>query len=117
MSFTVTPLTEAQTKVAAGANLMDQAFPGWEEKLDEDTLDIGNPNNCIGTQCSGGHYGIDFLNELGIDAPGASKHGFSASSPMQYQQVKEAWVAEAQQRKDRTRMGEPSFLEFEPISQ
>lgn len=36
-----------ETRAAEGAALLDRAVPGWESRIDLETLDISCPRNCI----------------------------------------------------------------------
>jgi len=60
----------------AGALLLDEERPGWENEIDVDQLDMGHGGHCILGQLYGGYS--DGLIRLGILFTEASGLGFRA---------------------------------------
>lgn len=50
-----------ETRAAEGAALLDRAVPGWESRIDLETLDISCPRNCIIGQLLGWITGLKVL--------------------------------------------------------
>lgn len=66
-------------RVVRGVALLDAETPGWRERIDLETLDLGNVHLCVLGQ-GFGHY-LTGLDALGIEADEQSRdHGFTASS-------------------------------------
>ncbi len=40
-------MSTIRERVEAGAKLLDEKVPGWREKIDLDSLDVGNHSSCI----------------------------------------------------------------------
>lgn len=70
-----------ETRVARGAQLLDERLPGWVERIDLDRLNVVNACNCVlGQQfeTDGFRYGFDIgLDKLFAgDRRNAARHGF-----------------------------------------
>lgn len=77
----VDPATEQfyAHRIEAGVAFLDQRFPGWAERIDMETLDMTDPENCILGQLAPTNYcifvygeGVDAHN-LGFDGPHMAK--------------------------------------------
>ncbi len=47
----------SESHVAAGAAWLDREAPGWERKINFETLDISDPRHCITGQVFGASFG------------------------------------------------------------
>lgn len=63
-----------ETRAAEGAALLDRAVPGWESRIDLETLDISCPRNCIIGQLLGWITG---LKVLGVNRIALTPNGFA----------------------------------------
>ena len=76
------PSTTYEERVAAGAALLDEKFPGWDAQIDLATLDIQRYTQCIGGQLCGTYWifqewiepwgreeRASFNSEAGVDDP------------------------------------------------
>jgi hypothetical protein len=69
---------DAQLLVARGVKALDLEFPGWDRKIDVDTLDIQFENKCLLAQLYGHH--MTGLRNLGLGEEGDITHGFRHNS-------------------------------------
>lgn len=101
--------TEFEVRVRRGALHLDATVPGWADKVDVGTLDIGSCFDCIIGQLVGPYHLLFFCDDvpedgsglarLGLDhVPSASwreDHGFTVcGSRGGFASLRAAWVAE-----------------------
>lgn len=103
--------TPAQA-AAKGAALLDEEAPGWAERIDLPTLDLGSCWTCVLGQIFAGpnsHPGGPYftgLHQLGLDTKeAATEHGFAALYLDEDAALGEAWTAEILRR---VQAGEPA---------
>lgn len=80
--------------VERGAALLDEKVPGWEAKIDLDTLDLYVPCKCVlgqlfGRGDSAYTHGLHMLNLFGFKEEIA--HGFEARSTGTYTSLTTRW--------------------------
>lgn len=77
-------MTDFTAKVNAGIALLNSRKPGWQSKINLDTLDLASCSVCVLGQIFGDYYdGIDELDVSGYD------YGFNAMDGMQ--ELTKAW--------------------------
>lgn len=77
-------------KVDAGASYLDLAQPGWAEKIDLNTLDLGSSSHCVIGQ-SVGQF-MDGIEKLGLSQEAARALGYNCNSTSDYEELGEAWI-------------------------
>lgn len=82
-----------KTAVHDTAILMDKVFPGWENKIELDILDQGNPYYCILGQLGGKIPGGFSKNMKLLDAA-----GYNGSGHFSRKDYNKDWVQEIQTR-------------------
>lgn len=92
---------------ARGAALLDGEQPGWAERVDLSTFDLGKPCACVLAQVYGSYWGgRRALGMIGGYAATAETwtHGFTLRPigirPGAWQALQEAWVAEILVRRE-----------------
>ncbi len=82
-------------RAANGAALLDKVEPGWFEKIDAASLDIGSFTKCVLGQVYGGY--ADGMNKLRASEhfDSGEIHGFSNATP----EVHEAWREQIARRR------------------
>jgi len=84
--------------VERGAALLDELIPGWEDRIDVDTLDLASPYNCVlgqlharpnGTEAERWRRYSRGLARLGLDA--GSRFGFNVWGRGRYGRLTAAW--------------------------
>jgi hypothetical protein len=86
--------TPVAARVAAGASLLDQAAPGWEDRINLDRLNIASGTQCILGQLYGMYdRGQDVLRDRGYldQGPSLALLGFTAGYPNTGAGLKAAW--------------------------
>jgi hypothetical protein len=61
--------------VEAGAAFLDKRRPGWDRLIDLDTLDMGDPRNCVLGQL----YGIIYAAIIGVFVDDEERLGFEGN--------------------------------------
>jgi hypothetical protein len=74
-----------EARVAKGIALLDEKIPDWVDRIDLDTLDIGNGNHCVTAQLSSVGDWIPGMQMLGLEAGdhhtgSYTEHGFNTES-------------------------------------
>lgn len=100
-------LPELARRVAAGARLLDRHQPGWDHRVDPDTLDAEDVGRCVLGQLFGGYeQGLDELAACRCDdvatyhrdpVAWAAVHGFDldVTEPRAaFRELTSAWRAE-----------------------
>lgn len=99
---------EFADRVARGAALLDQADPGWQDRINPLTLNIADPFNCVLGQLYGMFsYGTHYLEQWAADHgyrwdddtarvtfggdSGERRHGFDGTS-LEYRHLTDAWL-------------------------
>ena len=81
-----------KTEILRGMDLLDEKSPGWEEHIELDRLDQGEPTwreNAAGRECGCvlvqvfGDY-IEGIDELDVDALDAIEYGFVCGDGWEY---------------------------------
>jgi len=85
-------------RAAAGARFLDQRTPGWENRINTETLNIASGNNCALGQVYGS-YGVGL--SLTGAAPQSMSLGFSSTGNIdrEYELLTQAWRKEVQDRR------------------
>jgi hypothetical protein len=99
MTTTENPYKE---KVLAGAAYLDAVRPGWAEKINLDTLDLGKSSYCVIGQ-SVDRY-MDGIQELGLSTDEAIALGFNSPKTSEFEALTAAWkpvIAERQPKPER----------------
>jgi hypothetical protein len=100
-------LSEAQQRVARGAQLLDRFEPDWYRTLDLDRFDLADCYQCVLGQCMGGYgralyHDEKFRAELDIYhsslSAAAEAHGFWCRFNEEYPLVEQAWAEFVGQR-------------------
>ena len=86
--------TTIAERVAAGAAWLDEHEPpGWVDRVDPDTLNLGDCWRCVLGQLRGEYF--DALDDLGLDEVWGDDHGFSLNEdlpyPERYAELTAAW--------------------------
>jgi hypothetical protein len=88
------------TPAQKGAALLDQKIPGWEHRIDPETLEMGDPRHCVVGQICGFYrprfYGIlQMSDNINVEvAHGFRFHRYISEGPP----LKRQWLAERQKR-------------------
>ena len=87
-----------QENVERGMALLDRERPGWDGRLDLDSLNIASPYHCVLGQEFTGSF-VDSLLALGVGpmTDGALAHGFVAEYP---DRITETWKTLVMQRRE-----------------
>ena len=78
--------------VERGAELLDREVPGWEGKIDLETLDLASPDRCVLGQAfrvnqhPAYHRGVDILR-----VSQSSRYGFTPWGRQGWSNLTEAW--------------------------
>jgi hypothetical protein len=76
-------------RVDAGAAWLDNHYPRWVDRIDLDTLDLGNCTRCIGGQLAGLY--VTFLRRHGLTFGDAFLLGFNVGMGGDYALLTAAW--------------------------
>jgi hypothetical protein len=64
-------------RVAAGVRWLDEHEPGWRDRIDVETLDVGDPCGCCPlSQVAGGRWYYDVLADAGLKTEDSVRFGF-----------------------------------------
>lgn len=98
-------MTTATQAAAKGAALLDEEIPGWADRIDLPTLDLGSCTRCVlGQLFSSGRSGWEApyalgLHHLSLSVREAVGHGFTTNSAeVTWPQLGEAWADEVLRR-------------------
>ena len=69
-----------EERVQNGICFLDERVPGWRERIDLDTLDVTDAQNCIVCQLFGA-FGDGIVTELCISSDQAERLGFCPMGP------------------------------------
>jgi hypothetical protein len=92
-------------RVAAGASWLDANRPGWWQRINLDTLDLGDPCNCVLGQEYGQYHDAPHEIRIGSNPTGAYaavEHGFNFNpfDPIDVHALTVAWRTLIQTRRD-----------------
>lgn len=95
---------KTRTTIARGVALLDTVMPGWEKRVDLDTLDVSSPCNCICGQIVSRrvkpyHRFTKGLQALGLTSWEAWKYGF-ASPTGSYRRLTDEWSRVIRAKRD-----------------
>lgn len=90
------PENQFTEKVAAGAAYLDAVQPGWAERINLATLDLGSPTRCVIGQ-SVARY-LDGIEELNLSIVEGQALGFAAERASQYEELTQAWIPVIKER-------------------
>ena len=78
-------------QIEKGVEYLDEHYPGWEDKINLETLNIRSPRCCIGGQLEGeyAHF-VSMLYEISNSGP--TSMGFD-STDYHYEDLTETWKA------------------------
>ena len=96
-------------RVQAGAKLLDEQHPGWHNKIDIATLNIGSCFRCILGQL----YGEFSEGASKLCLYHSEQFGFCLSSnepPYRYKSLRERWVEEIRERREKDSQEDRDFL-------
>jgi len=87
--------------VDRGAELLDQEAPGWEKKIDLDTLDLASSSCCVLGQVYRVNQNPAFfrgIRKLGLAWGDGPRYGFMVWGPGRWENLTEAWRREIRRR-------------------
>jgi hypothetical protein len=87
---------QMEAAVYETARRMDRVDPGWHKKIDEASLDMSDPHNCICGQRFNGSY-LAGLEALNIPRGKGIEHGLNASHG-RYGLLKNLWTKQIRLR-------------------
>lgn len=92
----------ARARVAAGATLLDEEYPGWAQRVNLGQLNLRNQCSCVLGQLSGSDY-FAGLRQLGLGPLEGQQLGFNAdqieATYTTYEDIQVAWVEEIGKRR------------------
>ena len=99
-------VTDYVTPAKNIANRLDEVRPGWEREIDQDTLDMEQPNRCLMGQLYGDFatgcktLGIDPVNRtlMGVEVPDIYGDEGDYLTTLEYNKLTEAVLREVRER-------------------
>lgn len=91
-------MSTIKERVAAGAALLDERMPGWEQDVNPHTLDLSSPCHCVLGQIFGLYdHGVETMAQ--IPQFEAEDQGFWTSSDSEYDELTSAWYLLIRERR------------------
>jgi hypothetical protein len=100
-------MTTAEQAAAKGAALLDEEVPGWADRIDVPTLDLGSCTLCVLGQLYPEHNTLPGpdgyflgLHQLGLSVYAGREHGFTSNGAagITLDELAEAWSGEVHRR-------------------
>lgn len=90
-------MSSIEERVAAGARWLDEHRPGWVDRIDLETLDLGDPCRCVLGQEYGNYtFALDEI----LDDVSPASRGFNAwATTGEYPALTDAWRRLIEQRR------------------
>ena len=98
------PTTPAEEAVRRGMEVLDTKQPGWEERIDLDTLEVESIDDCILCQVLGIGFTQGARKLLGVKAmsmvsDSTYQYGFNCGDDYTYEELDAVWTAAIKARR------------------
>lgn len=89
-----------EKQIARGAKYLDKHFPGWVSRIDLDTFDTNDCNQCVVSQGTENDY-YEWENKNGVEE--ALRCGFLADNEVDWDALTRLWREEVLRRREKVR--------------